>query len=375
MKTEIITSVAEFVTIRDEWNRLSGAEPLLRHEWFYSWWKHFGRHHRLAIVLVRDENAIRAIAPWYLAHDPLLGRVVRFLGSGKACTDYQRILADPACASEAVPLLAEYVCCSHPSAPFVNVDRIELEGVRSAEPTIELLVEHLQRHGYFVQRDPLESSWATDPHTDFDAYQTTLPKRMRRKLSRMTRRIAQTPHLRFLHTAGSEEFNRKWPVLVELHQKRFSESKGLDGCFACADFTAFLQDAGRQLAATDRATIHWAELDGRPIVVQLHLRGPQVAYMYQSGFDPAYAALEPGFLLYAHFLREHFTSDSPQSLDFLRGNEKYKSMWNAREIPLWRIHCIAPRWTSRLRQQAYMAGRMLKRLAQARPTVPPVHAG
>lgn len=366
MKLEVISNVADFLTIKDDWNRLSGNQPLLRHEWHCCWWKHFAGRHQLAIAVVREANRIVAIAPWYIAHDPLLGRVVRFLGSGKTCTDYQRILTEDASTSESVRLIAEALCATDSQSPYARLDRVELEGVRDAEPTIELLVQLLGRQGFRVQPEPLESSWATDSVSNWREFHDSLPKRMRRKLGRVQRRIEQAGHLRFRQTSGQEEFHRKWPVLVELHQKRFSDQKGLDGCFACPDFTAFLSDACRQLAATDRASIHWAELDGRPFVAQLHLHSPGTSYMYQSGFDPAYADWEPGFLLYFHVLREQFSAGTPQSLDFLRGNEPYKAMWNAREIPLWRIHCIGSRWTSRLRQHAFVTGKVIKRFVRDR---------
>ncbi len=376
MEIQLVTSDADFSMLLEDWNRLCGDLPLLRHEWLYSWWKQFGRKHKLAIVTVRVDDRIVAIAPWYVAHDPLLGRVVRFLGSGKACTDYQRILSEPEWQQSAVEQVAKYLAFPFEPSPFATVDRVELEGVASTEPTVNLLVDHLQRHGFAIQRESLESSWAISDVADWETYAKSLSKRMRRKLRKSLTRIEQTENLQFYRTSGCRELVRKWPTFVELHQKRFRDTKGLGGCFACHDFTMFLLNACKQLSVHGMASIYWAELDGRPLVAQLHLQTSNTTYMYQSGFDDAFAHLEPGFLLYSHAMRQIFGSGTARSLDFLRGNEKYKSMWNAREIPLWRINCISPRWTSRIRQQAYLTGRKIKQMATQRfsPQAVPAHA-
>ena len=49
-------------------------------------------------------------------------------------------------------------------------------------------------------------------------------------------------------------------------------------------------------------------------------------YYYQSGFDPDWEKLSPGFLLFSYCI-ENAISEGIKEFDFLQGEEEYKYLW------------------------------------------------
>src|SRR5262245_24690813 len=88
---------AQFDALADDWNRLCADVPFRRWEWNRAWWRQYGQGHELFILCVYDvAGALIGIAPWYLEQTPGAGRVIRFLGSGEACSEYATIMIAPA---------------------------------------------------------------------------------------------------------------------------------------------------------------------------------------------------------------------------------------------------------------------------------------
>ena len=52
---------------------------------------------------------IVGIAPWYIARSPIAGRVVQFMGSGEACSEYQTVLTRPGSEREIAAALSQWL--------------------------------------------------------------------------------------------------------------------------------------------------------------------------------------------------------------------------------------------------------------------------
>lgn len=101
VKTKIITSGSEFLTLKQTWNKLLSlsqeAHPFLLWEWQYSWWEIFaGSKDQLNIIVVYQYDRIIGLAPFYLKKMPI-GKSLRIIGEGEnrleaVCTHYPDIL-------------------------------------------------------------------------------------------------------------------------------------------------------------------------------------------------------------------------------------------------------------------------------------------
>lgn len=362
MHIEIITTTPQFAALRADWNRLASGQPLNHWEWHAAWWDAFGESMELAIVTVRVDERVVAIAPWCIQTHSLTGRSLRFLGSGKACTDYQRILVDPAFQIASLELITTMLVSSGKNSPaLAALDSIELDGVRADEPTIRQLLNVLTENDYEVHTREIESTWVAPTAASWPEFEQGLSKELRRKVRKALSRAAD-PDIRFHVTQSADDLQRIWPSFVRLHQQRFQNRADDAGCFSDARFEQFLLQATLALLPSGQAEIVWCEQAGTPFVAQLYLLNNDTAFMYQSGFDPAFAALEPGHLLYTHVF-QRLIERGIRQLDFLRGNEPYKAKWNAAAVPMYRYRCVPPRFLPRLRQEALNVGRTIKQLA------------
>ena len=57
-------------------------------------------------------------------------------------------------------------------------------------------------------------------------------------------------------------------------------------------------------------------------------------YCYLCGFDPEFAALSPGTLIFGHSVWQA-VREGAREVDFLRGRERYKYFWGVRERPCY----------------------------------------
>lgn len=80
--------------------------------------------------------------------------------------------------------------------------------------------------------------------------------------------------------------------------------------------------------------LHVLHLNDKPIAATCGFALPQRAYVYFTGFDPDHASISPGTLLFAHAI-EQAIGEGARSFDFLRGNERYKYYWGARDQPTY----------------------------------------
>ena len=241
-------------------------------------------------------------------------------------------------------------------------DLWDLDGVLPESPATLSLIESLRRRGFMIHAESVESSWIVDLPRDWETFVAGAKRAIRRKINKAQRRAASTDVQYFTATTPAE-VAAFWPEFVRLHEARFSIKVSDGGCFADPQFAAFLPVAVQRLSERGAIRLHWCEVGGRAISTQLYLLGGRTASMYQSGFDPKFASLEPGHLLYSRVFRDLIEAGYTR-LDFLRGNESYKADWNAVSVPLSRLYCVPPRRTSQLRHQTYQFARSLKRAAK-----------
>ena len=114
MKSYVVSSSHGLSLLRDRWNALAGDVPFRAHEWLATWWKHYDSEHmrrrELHVVCVTsDDGQLVGLAPWYLDRSLAKGRMVRWLGDGKVCTDHLTLLCEPEYRIDVAATLAQHL--------------------------------------------------------------------------------------------------------------------------------------------------------------------------------------------------------------------------------------------------------------------------
>ena len=354
MNLEIISTLKSFAALEAEWDLLT-SEPLRSFAWHFSWWKHFGEGLELKLIILREEGQLVGVAPFYI--DYWLGqRRLRFIGSGRTCTDYAQLICKPEHAADFQKKVAGYF-----SSEFA-FDMLELEGVTADQFGSFCGQLRQQPNGYWEYYQPLEPTWVLDLPEDWDQFRRNSRKSLKRKIKKADSRLS-SGDITVRSTDGDLDFEEAFAILVELHQDRF-QSKGEPGVFADPRFLGFLREAGARLAGKGRTEIVVAYEQGAPLIAQFYLKNEEGLQLYQAGIRSSKMHLEPGHLLLTYSVRKAI-ENGYQYFDFLRGNQPYKPYWGANPRLLVKVRLVSSGILPSAVHRTFRVVREFKRLCQS----------
>ncbi len=366
MNIQIISDLKEIARLKPRWNQLSADKPFSSWEWYHSWYANMSSARRVKPLVFIEQTAggeVSTIAPFYLTRSKLGASRLCLAADGCACTDYGQIIAKPRQYSYSISKVASWLTTFNQSR--ANIDFIELGGLTADASTTLELHNRLVGCGFVPKHELLENCWATDLPTSWSELDATFSRKLRRKTKKSVDRLAECNIL----DSRSTGFDRLWASLVALHQMR-RDAVGDSGCFSVPGFDGFLQSAARGLCERNLAEILVIEYQGLPIAATLVFTDRKTAYMYQTGFDPAFAHLEPGYLLIVAAMQWSIENGLDR-FDFLRGNEPYKTRWNTTPVPMVRLRFqlsdnLRTRLDNRLQVSKSVLKSSLKRLGLLR---------
>ncbi len=359
--TEVVRHQAQLGTCLDSWRRLAGS-PMQSPEWMLGWWAAYGSPaSSLSVVVVRRGQRVIGLAPFYLRGGWCLGRTLRFLGSGKACSDFQTLLAESGEEKAVASSVADWLTTAGGEAGW---DAIELDGVCRRCPAISHLLGRLDRYECILESSQLESTWRLDLTGGWDGFLSRQSKTQRRQSRNLTNRFEKSAELSYRTASTPESIPDALAICIDLHQKRWN-AVGKPGCFVDPRFEVFLERASAGLARHNQFEVTVLEEKGKPLAAQIFLRDVAGgAYLYQTGRDPDKDAARVGRILNLISIKRACAAGI-QSIDYLRGDEIYKSRLGAQPAECWRLRAIAPSPLPRLRHTAWSLGQGLKQHAKS----------
>lgn len=339
----------ELVRLRTEWDGLAGAVPFRRWDWLEAWWRHFHRaEDELWVVCVRDTaGSLVGLAPCYLKRSLMGGAVIRFLGDEVTCSDYVTILSACGREEEVADSIAHWLC----SESGRGWDALLLSGLRPEDRCTWQLIRRLRESGCTMRQSPGPVCFRLALPADWESYLKRLSAKRRWRARRMGRLYFETGRAVRRSVRSRTEIPTGLAILEELHQKR-RRSLGGRGVFALPGFASFLREVADRFLVSGRLRLHWVELDGRPVAAHFDLLGGGTTYQYQSGMEPDRSSERPGWLGTMASLRWAIDGDQ-RSVDFLRGEERYKAHWRGEPYPSLDIHIAAPGILGALRGAAW----------------------
>ncbi len=363
MRVFCLFDLDELAPYADDWDRLCGGVPFRSWAWLSTWWRHYGDTPGAQLFVpcaFDDGDRLVGVAPWYLDCGGPRGRVLRMLGSGEVCSDYLSVLCQPGREHRVTQAMAEYLTgvADAEDRDCPRWDLLELAGIDAEDPAAGLLIRHLADQGATVHRRAGPNCWRLELPSTWDEYLATLSKSHRKQLRRLQRDLLDTGRA-VLHTVErAEDLPQAVHLLIDLHQQR-RRALGEPGCFASPRFTDFHRDVIPKLLSAGQLQLHWLELDGEPAAVEYQLAGGGVLYAYQSGVDPHVLKQEPGRVITVAILQRAI-AQGYRAIDFLRGDEPYKSHFRARPRPSLAVRVVPRRTSAQLRHQVWLAGSNVK---------------
>jgi len=302
-----------------EWNALldeSGQRsPFLRPSWQRVWWRELAPTGELFVLSVRDGEQLAGVAPLRLD-----GGVLSLAGDSSIC-DYMDIIARPGQAA----LVLDAVLAEVEPLPWQD---FRLWGIRADSPTLVALPGLAAQRGLRLQNEPEAVCPRVSLPATWDAYLERLSKKDRHELRRKLRRFGEA-------TAEPRELVLRTPAEIEAALNSFIHlhtiSRPDKAEFMTADMERFFRAMAVTLAAEDLVRMFLLEASGQPVAGMLAFDCGEELWLYNSGFDPEFAAVSVGLVSKALALRLAI-GEGKTCYDFLRGAEPYKYHLGAHDL-------------------------------------------
>ena len=328
--TEIIRDASRFAALRAEWNALlqqSDADCVfLTWEWLHTWVRHLLGGRRLAILAVRRDNELIALAP-FAVRAPQFKRLVpypafEFLGSGTAGSDYLDIIVRRGDEWAGLSALREEI--RRAGIP-VELGQLPCERSQAAR-----LAAVLAQEGWHGQAESVHVCPFIDlsGHT-WESYLATLGADHRYNFNRRLKNLHRRFDVRFEAACAETQRAEALRLLVALHEMRWRDRGEPSDAFHTPGHIAFHEEFTRLALELGWLRLFVLRLDGVPVSALYGFRYGRTLSFYQSGFDPGYGRYSVGLVTMGLAIRKAIEEGAGE-YDLLHGAEAYKWHW-ARE--------------------------------------------
>lgn len=319
---EIVRDTEALQSLATPWNTLLERSathvPFLRHEYLSTWWRTLGggewQDGELWVLLDRDaDGALRGIAPLFrtmVNHEPVL----LFLGSVEI-SDYLDFIVPAEHKRAFLENLLDWL--GSPAAPAWAA--LDLYNLPDWSTTPDLLAELAAARGWSLTREVLQPAPYIALPRDWETYLAGLNKKQRHEIRRKLRRAAE-------HDPPVD-----WYIVTD--EARLDEE--IEALFTLMAYdpekAAFLTQVMRSQM---RAAVHAAFRAGWLQIAFLTVGEEKAAaylnfdyankiWVYNSGLNPNFAALSPGWVLLSRVIQWAIAHGRTE-LDLMRGDEDYK---------------------------------------------------
>jgi len=323
----------------EEWNILAEAgilnAPFLRHEYLSTWWSTRGGGEwpqdktALCLLSARENGKLLGLAPLFYAVNRDGLPALLLVGSIEI-SDYQDLIVGPEHHAAFITGLLDWLDANAP-LPWSLLDWYNLP---ETSPTLQALKTETAKRGWIYAEEVYQPSPSIPLPGDFEMYLAGIDKKQRHEIRRKMRR--------------AEESGRdvRWHI-VEDEAQLDSEMEGFLHLMAQdPEKAAFLTDVMRsQMKASVHAAFRagwlqlaFLEVDGEKAAGYLNFDYDNKIWVYNSGIDPRFRDLSPGWVLLGYLL-QWANDHKRREFDFMRGDEDYKYKFGAENRHVMRI-CV-----------------------------------
>jgi CelD/BcsL family acetyltransferase involved in cellulose biosynthesis len=327
MKVDRITDLKHFLDYEEEWNSLLDASGFdcvfLSHEWFRSWWECLSANKSLEVLLFKNEqDRLLGAAPMMTE-----GRSLRFMASPEV-TDYCDFLYLPDNKEEFFKNLLHYFDENYP-----DIKNLEFMNIRSSSPTCVLIPQMASAYGFYHSLNESEVAPVLSVPSTYKDYMNSLKRKNRHEIRRKLKRLESLEGIKIKKITETRHLLPATESFISLHKKSSPQKQGFWTAEGMPDF--FLKVIHRF------SKKGWVEMNvllfENTLVSALlnFLFGGEVLF-YNVAYDLEYAAFSPGFYLFHASIVEAI-SKRKSRVDFLRGSEKYKYDFGAKECKIYSL--------------------------------------
>ena len=356
-----ITSTGDFARLGPEWRQLHAGggheNAFLTFEWMFTWWRHYGRGQKLAVIVIRAGGRVIGIAPFYLRRQFRLARCLVFLAGDHVGSDHLDVLAAPGCEAAVVAKLASMLLSRTPAWDSIELGEVGKDSLAAS------LGARLVAEGMTCEEAPASVCPYTVLPSSFEEYLAGASANLRSNFRRRSRQIQDAGRVDFLMLSEPAAVEGGFSDLLRLHRLRFQQL-GEDSAFLKVGVPEFHREALRALAAQGLVRLFLLQVNGESVAALYGFSSGRCFQFYQSGMHPEWAKYGVGLITMGNTIREAIAGGHI-IFDFLRGCEEYKSKWARQERRNLTLRVFSHQPASVAVRLGFRAAKTLRRVAKA----------
>ncbi len=342
-----IDRIDDFQKLESEWSRLwqedrMGNSLFSSHEWYRTWWKHFGGEMALFIVVAREGEKIIGIAPLCLKKTVYRGvpvRMVAFMENGNSL--HNDFILAPDRKAEALSAILNYL--------FENCrrwDLVELKNMPSGkhyplcrELFDEMNVKWRVRTGLNSPCIRIDAGWET--------FYAGRSGRARKTIRNIRNRLNKWGSCRLQKISNWADYQAARDQIRSIAENSWTQKAG--DSLASSRNLAFFDDLTR-IACERRWLALWLlQVNGEAVAFEYHLQCNGKNHGLRASYKEEHARLSPGGFLDYLIVKELFEStDGVTEYDMGGSFDIYKRKWTTEFRSHVNVHIFNRRISSRL---------------------------
>lgn len=362
VEARVITTAADWLAIRLDWDALFGASvtasTALDFTWLYEWWRVYRSSFRTAelrVVTVWRGARLLGALPLYVRQElggPIGLRCLAFISTGEAefeetCADYLNMLCIP----------GEEVNCADSmwrAIELMKWDHLQLLDIPKDSPLVEARRASAGAGAIDRGKCPI-----AELSGGFNAYVEKLSQKARQQVRYCLREVEKhRPIFEIASPSNQDEF---FGDLVKLHQERWT-AEGKPGCFSAKRFTEFHAILARTWVPERRAILARLSHRNQVYAVLYGFVTRSKFDLYQLGVRRTGAGSfhSPGVVANILLMRA-LVEEGVTAYDFLRGASTHKERLATHDAELVALEAWRPTLASALYRSADIAGRAARK--------------
>jgi CelD/BcsL family acetyltransferase involved in cellulose biosynthesis len=307
----IVTSFDSTGLDEQSWNALAarGSNSVFQtYQWIRSWWTAYGARYE-PLLVTATHGAATGVAPMFVDALAGRGRVVRFMGDGRA--DYCDLLS-----ADSPPLLAALL---RGVRDYGRWDEIDLANVPAASTTPDLVTAACRDLGLhaLIEDQFICPTLVIEGH-EHAARRIVAKASLRRRRTYFEKqgRLSAVDLTRAADVA---------PRLDEFFAQHVARWHGTStpSLFTDEVNRGFYRELTERLDGTGWLHYSMVQLDGKSVAIHYGFDYNGTLLWYKPSFDPAHAGGSPGIVLVQHLI-QHAVDTGHREFDFTIGAEPFK---------------------------------------------------
>jgi CelD/BcsL family acetyltransferase involved in cellulose biosynthesis len=326
-----VTTIVALEQLAPDWRelfqRIGCRNPFLSHEWVTSWWRHWGGHHRLLVITIRNRvGRLVAVAPFAIQQSRLGKwgpRALSFITTHAFIGSYHlNLLMDPEYEAVSIQAIASMVEQRRTEWDFIAFTLSD-----QVSTPLKRFCDRLRSAGMtekIVETQSVACPYAELPPS-FEEYLKGVGSNVRYNFRRR-RRALEREGIEFVALKERGEILGQFGELFRLHRLRFEGRGIMNSDLLRSGVYEFHLEAAAQLAESGMASLLLLKVRGQAIAALYGFSAGKTFSFYQAGMDPAWARLSVGLVMMGCSIEEAIRSGHDE-YDFLGGANPYKFQW------------------------------------------------